>query len=371
MKICMDIQPALGQRAGVGRYTRSLAEHLAAYRGSDSLLLFYFDFHRQGMSFNVQGAEEKSVRWCPGRFMQKSWNLLQFPPFDLLAGRADLYHFPNFIIPPLRRGRAVVTIHDVSFLAFPQFAESRNLEWLTSRIHDTVRRADAIITDSSFSADEIASRLHTDRSRIFPVHLGLAAHFTPALPDAVDRLRRMTGLDRPYLLAVGTIEPRKNIEFLVSAFEQATDFDGCLVLAGMKGWKCSSIFQRIESSPRAGDIRYIEYVPDADLPALYSGAEIFLFPSLYEGFGLPPLEAMACGTPVIASSAASLPEVLGDAALLLPVNSSGDWASAIIRLLGDNDTRQRLSREGRARAALYTWSETARRTWEVYRQAGS
>ncbi len=371
MKVCMDIQPALGQRAGVGRYTRSLAEHLPAGRGGDSILLFYFDFHRRGMPFHAQGAEERSVRWCPGRLMQKSWNILGFPPFDLLAGRADVYHFPNFIIPPLRRGHGVVTIHDVSFLAFPQFAESRNLEWLSSRIHDTIRRADAIITDSSFSADEIAERLHADRSRIFPVHLGLAAHFAPAPGAAVDRLRQAVGLDRPYLLAVGTIEPRKNIEFLISAFEQATDFDGYLVLAGMKGWKCSSIFKRIESSPRAGNIRHIEYVPDADLPALYSGAELFLFPSLYEGFGLPPLEAMACGTPVIASNAGSLPEVLGDAALLLPLNSADEWASGIVRLLGDSDGMDRLRREGRSRASIYTWNETARRTWEIYRQAAS
>ncbi len=368
LKVCVDIQPALGQRAGVGRYTRSLVERLGREKGSDSISLFYFDFMRQGLSFTVENVEERSVRWCPGRLMQKSWSALNFPPFDLLAGRADVYHFPNFIIPPLRRGRSIVTIHDVSFLAYPQFTENRNLEWITSHIHDTVRRADSIITDSSFSAREIVERLAANHAKVFPIHLGLSDHFKPAGQEAVDRARHVFGLDRPYLLTVGTIEPRKNLEFLIAAFEQMSDFDGYLALAGMRGWKCSSIFERIKSSSRASDICYIEYVSEADLSALYSGAELFMFPSLYEGFGLPPLEAMACGTPVIASSAGSLPEVLGKAALLIPVNDHEAWAAETARLLDDRGLRRAMSEHGRNHASHYNWSTTAKKTWEVYRQ---
>lgn len=371
MKVCIDIQAAMTQRAGVGRYTRSLVERLGDLRGNDTVRLFYFDFQRRGTPFSAEGMEQKAVRWCPGRIMQKSWNALRWPPFDWLAGPADVYHFPNFIIPPLARGRSIATVHDVSFLAYPEFAETRNLAWITARIFDTVERADAVITDSRFSAEEISKRLSVNREKIFPIHLGLSEHFAPPAQEEVERLRRAKGLDRPYLLTVGTIEPRKNLEFLITAFERMTGFDGCLVLAGMRGWKYQPILKRIADSPRARDIRRLEYVGDDELPALYAGADLFLFPSLYEGFGLPPLEAVACGTPVIASSAGSLPEVLGDAALLISGFDADAWASEAMRMISDTSARRALIDKGRRRASQYTWRETARKTWEVYRQVAS
>ncbi len=314
--------------------------------------------------------EQKVIHWCPGRIVQKSWKTLRWPPFNLLAGQADLYHFPNFIIPPITSGKTVVTIHDMSFLRYPQFAESRNLAWLTAGIAGTVQRADAVITDSQFSADEIVECLHVNSDKIFPIHLGLSNHITSPDHNKIDLLRRTKGLDRPYLLMVGTIEPRKNIEFLIKVFERMTTFDGYLVLAGMRGWKYESILSRIRNSNRSLDIRYLEYIKDEELPALYAGAELFLFPSLYEGFGLPPLEAMACGTPVIASFAGSLPEVLGEAALLLRDNDADLWASGAMDLISDASRRQTWIDKGLSHAAHYTWQETARKTWEIYRKVG-
>ncbi len=370
MNVCLDIQSAVAQRAGVGRYTRSLVEALAAERGADGLRLFSFDFRRRGTDWSVPGAERRTLRWCPGRLMQASWKTLNAPPFDWLAGQADVYHFPNFIIPPLsaRAGRAVVTVHDVSFLRYPELAERRNLAYLKRRIADTVRRADAILTDSRFSAGEIVDLLRADPGRVHAVPLGLGGQWAAPPAEAVARWRRAQGLDRPYLLTVGTLEPRKNTVFLARVYEAMPRFRGDLVIAGLPGWKTAPILARLRASSRAATIRLLGYVPESDLPALYAGAELFLFPSLYEGFGFPPLEAMRCGTPVLASGAGSLPEVLGDGARLLADFDPDAWAADAQRLLDDADARRALGEQGHRWSARYTWRAAARATWAVYRK---
>ena len=368
MRVCLDIQAGVAQRAGVGRYTRMLAEHLPALAGADEISFFYFDFRGQGIPLQVPRDRQRALRWCPGRVVQAAWKALRWPPFDWLAGRADLYHFPNFVLPPVRSGKTVVTVHDASFVRYPEFAEARNLRYLAARIHDTLRRADAVITDSEFSGAELRDLLHAASEKVFPIHPGIASDLTRAPDEAVRRLRAEFGLDRPYLLTVGTLEPRKNLPFLVTVFEALSAYDGDLVIAGMPGWKYEPILARMKASPRAARIRYIQYVPDEALPALYTGAELFVFPSLYEGFGFPPLEAMACGTPVVSSTGGSLSEALGDAALMVGEFAPEAWTHSVTRALTDSELRARLVEAGRRRAAAYTWAETARRTWDVYRK---
>ena len=371
MKICVDIQAAVTQRAGVGRYTQALVTHLGPLAAGDQLSLFYFDFQRQGLSFAVPGARLRAVRWCPGRWAQAAWRTVRWPPFDWFAGQANLYHFPNFTIPPLGRGRKLVTIHDLSFLRFPQFAERRNLQYLSATIRRTVAAADAVLTVSRFSAAEIHDLLHVDASRIFPIYNGVAEHLRPADRGAVAALRRQYGLERPYLLTVSTLEPRKNIPFLLDVFERLAAFDGDLVITGMRGWQYEPILARLRASPLADRIRYLDYVPEEDMPRLYSGAELFLSASHYEGFGMPPVEAMACGTPVVSSTGGALPEVLGEAAVLIAGFEVERWAQAVTALLGDAERRRALAAAGRRQAAPYTWEEAARQTWAVYRQVAS
>lgn len=368
MRICIDIQAAIAQRAGVGRYVKCLVEHLGPLAGNDQLRLFHFDFQRRGLPLKCGGAEVRSCRWLPGRLASGLWKTANWPPFDWFAGKADLYHFPNFTIPPLSGGRKVVTIHDLSFMRFPEFAETRNRRFLNATIRRTVARADAIITDSQFSAEEIVGILGVDAARVFPIHLGVDPGVVAPGADAIAECRKTFGLDRPYLLFVGTIEPRKNLGFLVEVFERLVEFDGLLVIAGMPGWEYKPVMARIAASPAASRIRYLKYVADQNLSALYGGAELFLFPSYYEGFGFPPLEAMACGLPVVASNGGSLAEVLGDAAVVLPLKRVEEWVTRVKTLLGGTAERRALVDRGRALLKRYSWATTARRTWDVYRK---
>ncbi len=371
MRICIDIQAGVAQRAGVGRYTRMLAEQLDRLSGPEELRLFYFDFQRQGAPFPVRRAQYRVCRAIPGRIVQRAWRTLGWPPFDWFAGPADVYHFPNFICPPLRSGRSIVTIHDASFARYPEFAEPRNLRYLQARIADTLQRADAVITDAEFGARELRELYRVDPARLHAIHLGIGPDMAAPPADRIEEMRRDLGLARPYLLTVGTVEPRKNLPFLVDVFEALDGFAGDLVIAGMPGWKVEPILARLGGSSRAADIRYIRYVGDDRLPALYAGAEAFLCASRYEGFGFPPLEAMACGTPVVSSDGGSLGEVLGDGAIVIPEFDRDRWVGEVRRVLADAGLRAGLSVAGRRQAARYRWEDTARRTMDVYRAVGA
>lgn len=366
MKICLDIQAAVAQGAGVGRYVRLLAEHLNKSAEADSLTFFYFDFMRRGLSSPL--ARTRAVRWCPGRIAQLCWKRLGWPPFNWFAGKADLYHFPNFIIPPFGKGKCVVSVHDASFLRYPEFTEGDNLTYLRAAIKNTVKRADAIITISHFSAAELVCFFPEAREKIHVIYPGIVEHMTPCSPQAGDKIRQAEGLRRPYVLFVGTLEPRKNIEFLIKVFENMKEFKGELVVVGRRGWKYASIIDRMRFSPRADEIRLLEDVNDGELSAIYAGAELFLFPSLYEGFGFPPLEAFACGLPVISSNGSSLKEVLGEGALLLEEYDAARWARDAMFLINDHNARQSLIAKGRRQVSKYTWAGTARQTMALYRR---
>lgn len=369
MRACIDIQSAVTQRAGVGRYTKMLVEQLAAQRGEHELALFYFDAKRRGEPFAVPGAEFRACRLMPGRVAQGLWKTINWPPFHTFAGPADLYHFPNFTRPPMKRGASVITVHDVAFLRLPDTLEEKNRVYLQARMKPSVERADAIITVSHFTARELTELMGVPADKLFPIHSGLDADMHPPTPEAVRALRLRLGLSRPYLLMVGTLEPRKNIPFLVSIFERMDKFDGDLVIAGRRGWKYEPILERIRTSSHAARIKLVEDLGEGDLPALYGGAELFVLPSRYEGFGFPPLESMACGVPAVVAPAGSLAEVCGEAAAVVPDYHVEPWVQTIQRLLDHPSERQALRERGLAHAPTFRWSETARQTWQVYETA--
>jgi glycosyltransferase involved in cell wall biosynthesis len=371
MKIAIDIQSAVTQKAGVGRYTRELIEHLAGLVDPNQLVPVYFDFKHAAEPISIPNTNMQAIRWIPGRIVQLAWDTIRFPPYNWFCQRADVYHFPNFILPPLTRGKAVVTIHDLAFLRYPQFAETRNVHYLNKHIRRTAERADAIITVSNFSAREVCNYLNVPPERVFPIHHGIDPRFSRPEPDAICEMRNRLGLNRPYLLTVGTVEPRKNIQHLVRVFERLNDFDGDLVIAGGMGWKTEPIMECIRKSTRADAIKCLGFTDDDTLPALYAGADLFLLSSFYEGFGFPPVESMACGTPVVSSTGGSLEEVLGEAAVLLAHFDVEGWTDAIRGLLGDSEQRQRLIEKGYSKAASYTWEKTARQTLDVFSQVAS
>ncbi len=368
MHLLIDIQAAIGQLAGVGRYTRELLRHLPAAMAPDDLLTAaYFDFHRRGLPFPPPDSPALRLapcHWCPGAIAQQFWKRLGFPAYTRFFPRADIFLFPNFVIPPLpASARTAVTIHDVSFLRLPQFTEERNLRWLTSQIHTTADRADVILTDSAFSAREIVETLHVPAEKVRPIPLGLPPMPPPLPPDRAAALRAKLGIDRPYILHVGTIEPRKNIPFLLDILRCAPSLDADLVLAGGLGWKTAPILDALRTSPLASRVHLLSHVPDDTLTALYDGALAFVFPSLYEGFGLPPLEALARGTPVLAADNSSLPEVLSPAATLVPGYDPHQWADALLALVASPPDPAPL----RAHAARFSYATTAALTLAALR----
>ncbi len=370
MKIALHLQPAVTQQAGIGRYTRELATHLLPLLDDETKLrLDFFDFRREArIPPALQHHQDiHPMRWIPGGLIQKAWNHLSFPPYDWVHGRADVYHFTNFLAAPCKTGKRVVSIHDLSFIRFPQYTEPKNLQYLKKGIYRTASQADAIITISHFSAKEIATFLSVPEERIFTTHLGVSESFQKPSPKHIEEFRMRNSIIRPYLLTVGTVEPRKNLTFLIELFEQMTNYDGDLLIAGGLGWRYEPILQRIQASPRAKNIRRIGYIPDEDLPALYANADAFLLPSFYEGFGLPPLEAMACETPVIASSGGSLREVLQDGAIVLDCYDIDLWREAVTNILSNNSARNDLIQRGSRVASQYTWAQTAAQTLDVYR----
>ena len=370
MKICLDYQPAVTQRAGIGRYTRVLAEQLPTLMSpEDSLKLFYFDFKGKGeqpssLSSNVS---VKRFRLCPGAIMQKLWSYCSFPSFDMLAGDADIYHFTNFLSRPVNKGKVVATIHDMSFLRYPEFTEEKNLAYLTRGIKKTIDATDAIITVSKFSAEEIEYFFPSAKGKTFYSHLGIAQNFSPSSVEEIKAVRQKYKLERPYIITVGTIEPRKNHLLLVDAFEQIAAQGIDLVVVGGIGWKSDKIMERLTTSKFTSQIHILNHLGDGELPALYSGATIFALPSYYEGFGFPPLEAMGCGVPVVSAPGGSLQEVIGDAGIIVETYNADAWAKELTRAITDTELRKSLINKGLSHIKKFTWDKTVSDTLNIYK----
>lgn len=249
--------------------------------------------------------------------------------------------------------------------------EPRNLAYLTHHIRPTVERAGGIITNSMFTADELHNLLGVPRDKLHPIPLGLGEHLAPPSSERIEAARRALGLTRPYLLHVGTLEPRKNLPFLAEVFERLDRTDLDLVLAGPLGWRTESILARLDASPVRERIRRLDRVPEEHLAGLYGGALLYVCPTLYEGFGFTPLEAMQCGVPVVAARVAALPEVLGDAPVWVDAPQPDAWVETLRTLLADPDLRRRVADRGPARATMFSWDRAAAAHWDAYRKVVS
>src|SRR3954452_5090162 len=358
---------------GVGRYTARLATLLPALFPDDGYTGFVARHPRTEIDaalagFAVHLATERLP--LPRPVLYDAWHMIGAPRLSVLArplAGADVVHAPSVAVPPRGRARLVVTVHDVAPLLFPETFPARGRWFHRSGLRAAARRADAIIVVSHDAAADVVERTAISADRIRVVHNGVDD--VDVTEEQVQAMRSRLGLERPYVFWVGTQEPRKNVRLLVQAFAAATAAEPSLphdlVLAGGAGWLHEQA-STMAGADRLGDrLRLLGRVGDEDLHALYRGADLFAFPSIHEGFGLPVLEAMRQGTPVVCTDRSSLPEVAGSAALLVTPDPDA-WAAAIISALTDDALRARLAASGRSRATEFSWERCVRQTNDVY-----
>ncbi len=379
MRIAIDYTSAIAQGAGIGRYTRSLVAALARVDETNRYLLFSSEAPTPERGFPASPRMRERVISLAGRPVGNRtltilWHRLRLPlPVELVTGNVDVLHAPDFSMPPALRTPRVVTIHDLAFLTHPECALPSLVDYLNRVVPRAVRAATRLIAVSQNTADDLVNYLGVERERISVIHLGIDPRFRRVEDQRVLRaLDTRLGLEHPLALAVGTIEPRKNYERLIAAFARARREPGgprMLAICGRKGWLYEGTFAAVEQWGVGDGVRFLDNVSDSDLPALYSTADVVAMPSIYEGFGIPVTEAMACGTPVVCSTGGSLPEVVGDAALMVAPEDIAGLADALVKAVTDADVRERLVARGLERARSFNWDEAARAHVRVYEQA--
>lgn len=296
------------------------------------------------------------------------WEQLLQP---LQLGGYDLYHAMAFVAPLFTRQPMVVTVYDLTFLRYPERLTTARRLYLQTFTAQTCRRAKRILAISQSTADDLSELLGIDPAKIDVTPLGYDRNIFKPLPDeAIAQFRKQKNLPERFWLYLGTLEARKNLTTLVEAYAALPEDERpLLVLAGGKGWKIEPLFEAIEKHNLGDSIRFTGFVPDDEIALWYNSAELFLFPSVFEGFGLPVLEAMACGTPVITSNVSSLPEVAEGAGLCLPPHDSTAWTSALQRVYHDATWRAEASANGLHKARQFSWEQTARLTIASYQHA--
>lgn len=368
MRIAINTLAMKRELYGVGNYIKSLVWSLSKIDRENEYVLFASEdnvCHLRGLGENFRFELAPS-----NRVFRLPWEQSALP-LRLKQKRVDVYHGPAFVTPFVKTCGQVVSIHDMTFHLVPERHSLLKQMYFRSMIPRAVRGSDQVIAISESTKSDLLRIVEdVDERKVSVVPHGVDKRFQPIREaQRLAEVRKKYNLPKEFILFVGLIEPRKNLDTLVDAYAAdslSERFD--LVLAGSRGWGYSGLLEKIAKSSVKDRIRMPGYIADEDLPALYSAAAAFVYPSLYEGFGLPVLEAMACGTPVITSSVSSLPEVAGDGALLVDPRDTDALASALQRILRDKEFRQDLSRRASQRAQLFTWEQTARKTLDVYKQ---
>jgi glycosyltransferase involved in cell wall biosynthesis len=376
MHVGLDGLPLTALKTGVGHYTWELARALATVEPSSQFEVVYPSNYPQITFWAELEAEDnlklKRVRVGP---LGRHWWSTGLPRY-IKRSRLELFHGTNFDIPLWRRTATVLTIHDLSQLIHPETHLKRSVIRARRRLPLMARTADLIITPTETVRREVCEHLKSASNKVFAIPEAARACFRPLSFRETEEARRRLGVADEFLFTVGTLEPRKNLTILVSAFEEVmrerSQSKTQLVIAGGRGWLSGPLFAAIEKSPARNNILLTDYLHDDDLRALYASCRAFVYPSMYEGFGLPPLEAMACGAAVIASRIPALEETTGDAALLFEPGSVRDLTEKILVLL-NGETRQNvwraLTTASQRRAGEFSWNRTARETMQVYIEA--
>lgn len=362
MHIGIDARLTNHRQAGISRYTRQLVEALGRRELDDQFYLLQ-DFRHKESIIDHPSFMRRGI-YTPAHHRLERFTF----PLEVSALGLDVLHSPDFI-PPRGKFRSVITVHDLVFMMYPHFL-TKDAARYYGQIDQAVRRADAIIAVSKATKNDTIRLLGVPEHKVHVIYEAASSVFRPLnKPDLLQRVRGRFGIPGDFLLFVSTIEPRKNIPTLLKAFRQLLDgyrVDVSLVLAGAKGWLYDEVFQLTEELNLVDDVFFLGRVSTEELVWLYNTAQALVAPSIYEGFGLTPLEAMACHTPVIVSDVSSLPEVVGDAGLLVDPYEVEELAVAMWRILDDGELRQCLIEKGAKRAAFFSWDKAAEQTLAVY-----
>lgn len=378
MRIAIDYTAAIRQGAGVGNYVRNLVDAMLAQDTTNQYTLLTSGRPTRERPFpDGQNVRGRSI-FIPDRYLNILWYRWRLPIYaTLFTGQVDIYHGPDFVLPPLNgKLRRVVTVHDLAFLEHPEYAVPELTAYLTKVVPEAVASADVVAAVSQATGQTLIEHFKTPAEKITLIPNGIRPAFRRITdPLLLGATRHKYGLKHPLVLGVGTLEPRKNHLGLIKAFYKAQAGGGkgkkqqrpaMLAIAGGPGWLYEETRQLVAELKLEKKVRFLGRVSELELITLYSLADVFAFPSFFEGFGVPPLEAMACGTPVITSNTSSLPEVVGDAALLVDPKNTNELAQAITRLTEDEQLREELRQKGYEQVKQYSWPNAARKMLSVY-----
>jgi len=365
VRVAFDITPLHDRRTGVGAFTGEVLQRLAV---RDDVEVVGYSVSWRGRDQLTRGVVPPGVtvvrRPMAAQPLRRLWRRVDWPPIEWWTGRVDVVHGPNFVVPPSRRAHELVTIHDLTFVRFPELCTRDTLQY-PDLIRSAVRRGAHVHAVSSFVAQEVVDEYGIDGARVHVVPNGV----DPVHHGRADNGQRTAGGPR-YILAIGTIEPRKDHPLLVAAFDAlaASDAELRLVIVGQDGWGAEAFTAAVARAQHRDRIVRTGFVDDEARADLLAGASVFAYPSRYAGFGLPPLEAMAAGVPVVATRAGALPETLGTAALFVDPGDVDGLAGALDRALTDTTLRERLVADGHQRARAYSWDATADAVAGLYAQ---
>jgi glycosyltransferase involved in cell wall biosynthesis len=374
---CVGINGAalLSPLTGIGQYTYHLVRELQQMLPAEPVLFYGAGWSREIRSTPLPGVD--GIKKLVKRVVPRPYRVARFiQQMRFSAGvrrhRIKLYHEPNFLAYRFD-GPSVVTVHDLSWVRHPETHPAERVRIMNQLMPQVVKQATHIVVDSEFIRQEVIGYYGLSPDRVTTVLLGVAPDFRPLDANACSSVLASHGIRHgEYILAVGTLEPRKNLATVIAAFAQlpeATRRRYPLVIVGMNGWGMERFPEGLRQMVARGEVRLTGYIPQQDLPKLYAGARLFVYPSLYEGFGLPPLEAMACGVPVIVSRRASLPEVVGDAGALVEALDDAGICAQMRALLEDDELHRSFSAAGLIQSKKFTWRQCAVETLQVYEKA--
>ncbi|MCS7246124.1 MAG: glycosyltransferase family 4 protein [Thermomicrobium sp.] len=367
MRVAIDFSAGLSQPAGIGRYVRAVVQELRLRLGHD-LVLWYGHPGNQRYGTPPPTVTTRALPLSAAN-LTRLWHRARVPvPIDLWLGPVEVVHGPDFLVPPARVPR-VVTIHDLSFRLVPECGDPRLVAFLGQNVPRMLKSVDAVITVSEAVRNDLLRLYDFDPDRVFAVPHGVSAPFAPTDQARLRAVLAVHGLREPYVIAVGTVEPRKRYPLLLDAVRALLPRfpDLRLVVVGSTGWLAGPIERQLREAEQRGYLIRFRHVSDALLATLYGGAAAFVTASCYEGFNLPLLEAMACGTPTVATDLPAHREVAGEAALFVPIDDPDALAETLAVVLTDSSVRDRLRRAARARAQFFTWSRSAAQHLAVYR----